>query len=194
VDPVTVPGLRFRWPAGFHELPVRGPAAVGPLLAAVLAPGVDPAPLREHHLALGRLQRQQGIAAAAVCTGRIGDRVTGAYVSLALTPLAYEDAGIAARGIAGTLGGTVHGVRLPAGPAAVSTDVRTVTAGGGELQAGVLQVHLPAPGHQALLVLTLMTPFLEDFVAYCEDGAALATSVRFTDPAPSGLIGAGALR
>lgn len=199
---MTLPGVRLTWPAGFHELPVGGDAAerrrhLDELLTALFPadPSFDEvrAVARDQYTAVGSLQRSQGILAAAVCNGRIGDRVTGAYVSLALTPLAYDSVDVAALGIERLATGHVEVVRLPAGPAVATTDVRTITAGAA-LEAGVLQVMVPAPGHQALLTITLMTPCLPDFTAYCEDGAALARSVRFVDPpAPVGLIGTTAL-
>ena len=81
----------------------------------------------------------------------------------------------------------------------MTTELREVGTGP-TVPVGVLQVRMPAPGYQALLVLTLMTPALEDFTAYCQHGAALAASVRFVQPAPdpapdppTGLLGTAAL-
>ena len=49
-------------------------------------------------------------------------------------------------------------------------------------------------------MITLMTPALADFSAYCQDGAAVAASVRFGQPdpgpaadPPTGLLGPAAL-
>ena len=138
---------------------------------------------------------------------------TGVAISAAGTEAAGTEAAGAADGTAGEPvdpgGAHVVSVRLPAGPAVVTTQVRTVTADGTDsavsVPAGVLQAMIPAPEHQALLVITLTTPCLQDFTAYSQDAAALARSIRFTDPtppdqagstpdrAPAGLIGTTAL-
>ena len=220
MDPVVaLPDVRFRWPPGFHPLPVGPDGSVDRLLA-VLFPATCEydevrAAAREVWAALGAVQRDSGILAAGLCNARLGERITGAYVSLSLVPLDYESAEVAAMGMHAVLAGStedadavggvlrdgtyVVGVRLPAGPAVVTTELREV---GTDLTVpvGVLQVRMPAPGHQALLVITLMTPALEDFSAYCQDGAALAASVRFGQPdrgpaadPPTGLLGTAAL-
>jgi hypothetical protein len=220
VDPLAaLPGVWFRWPPGFHPLPV-GPGGSADRLLAVLFPRTPEydevrAAAQEVWSALGALQRDNGILAAGMCNARLGERVTGAYVSLSLVPMNYESVEVAALGMHAVLAGStddadpvggvlrdgtyVVGVRLPAGPAVVTTELREV---GTDLTVpvGVLQVRMPAPGYQALLVITLMTPTLEDFSAYCQDGAALAASVRFEQPdpgpaadPPTGLLGTAAL-
>jgi hypothetical protein len=222
VDPLAtdaLPGVRFRWPPAFYSLPVGRRGSADRLLAVLFpaAPEYDEvrAAARQFWSALAAMQHDNGIVAAGLCNGRLGERITGAYVSLSLVPLDYESAEIAAMGMHQVLAGStgdadqvggvlrdgayVVGVRLPAGPAVVTTELREVGTGP-TVPVGVLQVRMPAPGYQALLVLTLMTPALEDFTAYCQDGAALATSVRFVqpdpDPAPdppTGLLGTAAL-
>jgi hypothetical protein len=219
VDPLALPEVRFRWPPGFHPLPV-GPGGSADRLLAVLFPTTPEydevrAAAREFWSALATVQQDSGIVAAGLCNARLDGRITGAYVSLALVPLDYESAEIAAIGMHEVLAGAtedadavggvlrngtyVVGVRLPAGPAVVTTEVHDVGTGP-TVPVGVLQVRMPAPSHQALLVITLMTPALEDFTAYCEDGAALAASVRFGQPdpgpapdPPTGLLGTAAL-
>jgi hypothetical protein len=223
MDPLTapaLPGVRFRWPPAFHSLPVAPGDSADRLLAVLFphTPEYDEvrAAARTFWGSLAGIQRDAGIFAAGLCNGRLDERVTGAYVSLSLVPLDYESAEVAALGMHGVLAGAtedadevggvlregtyVVGVRLPAGPAVVTTELREVGAGP-TVPVGVLQVRLPAPGYQALLVVTLMTPALEDFTAYCQDGAALAASVRFLPPdpdrgpeePPTGLLGTAAL-
>jgi hypothetical protein len=223
MDPLSaapLPGVRFRWPPAFHPLPVGPDGSADRLLAVLFPPTPDydevRAAARSFWGALGGLQHGHGIVAAGLCNGRLGERLTGAYVSLSLVPLDYGSAEVAALGMQESLAGAtddadevggvlrdgayVVGVRLPAGPAVVTTELREVGAEQ-TVPAGVLQVRMPAPGYQALLMITLMTPVLEDFTAYCEDGAALASSVRFVPPEsdpdpvdpPTGLLGTAAL-
>jgi hypothetical protein len=112
VDPLALPEVRFRWPPGFHPLPV-GPGGSADRLLAVLFPTTPEydevrAAAREFWSALATMQQDSGIVAAGLCNARLDGRITGAYLSLALVPLDYESAEVAAIGMHEVLAGATE--------------------------------------------------------------------------------------
>ncbi len=148
-----------------------------------LLPGAGPEAMDD---ALGRFadiaasHEAARAAYAANLVGRLGERLTIAHFTLTIEPFVEVDPCVAAEAIAAILRAepdrlrAVKLVSLPSGPAVATEELRER-----ELTLGQSQVFIKPAGCPGLVVLTMVTPSVQDLTAYTNELAAVAGSLRF---------------
>jgi hypothetical protein len=126
-----------------------------------------------------------GVAHAAHLMARVGDRLTIGHFTLAVEPFDEADPQAAAYAIAEILSAepdcarAVRLVSLPCGPAVVTEELRAMEIDRIHVPLGQAQVFVKPPTCPGLVVLTMVTPTVQDLTDYTHELAAIAGSLRF---------------
>lgn len=190
-------GVHLSLPSDFHPIPIPddgsvpdGPAvrefvqSVFPLADEELA-----SQLATHFANVVSTQAGTSIDLAALCLGKLDERITGAYLTVSLHAFPLNDVLVQSAPFANVLreGGSsrVVALDLPAGPAIVSLRLRTLglpdsPSGTDDASQdfGLIQIFVQVTDHPALAVITLVTPSVGDLASYARLVGSSAATLR----------------